>query len=532
MIVMFDIRVFGNTYHEIKQNFRWPTEFDLVKQVDSNEGVALIDGGKPISYQEVRERSNGIEKFLREINVGKGDVVAGMLPQSPELIYALLGTYKVNAIFLSMSTLFGIDAIAYRLRHSGAKVIFTDNARKVRESGAKVIVVSYEGGDYDLSSIGKSGRSEYVGSQLDEPAHLFYTSGTTGEPKGVLLPRSWVLGHLPAWQIAYDLAPRDGDVFITPSEWAWIGGLGDLLLPALYYGTTVIVYRRSGRLDVADLLSVMEEYKVTGAFLVPTVIRMMRQLESEVRKRNLRIRAIMSGGEKVDPELIPWVKDTMGADLNQIYGQTEVNLVICNSPLIMRVKPDFTGPECPGHRVAIIDENGNELPPNQVGEIAVKLPDPSALIEYYKNERATKEKILNGWILTGDMGFMDEEGYIKFVGRKDDIIKSSAYRLSPIEIEEVIKRHPAVDQVAVVGVEDPIRGTVIAAFIVLKKDYEPSEQLEIDIKNFVKDRLAAYAYPRIIRFVKELPTTITGKIRRTELREQLKKELESGVGKG
>lgn len=524
--MLFDIRFFGTNYSEIKKNFKWPNDFDLIFQIDRNEGIALIEENNLITYQELRERSNGVEKFLSEIGVKKGDVVAGMLPQSAELVYSLLGTYKANAIFLSMSTLFGIDAISYRLTHSNAKVIFTDNPRKVRDSKVRVTIVSYEGGDYDFKSILRTNKSEYKGSSLSEPAHLFYTSGTTGLPKGVLLPRSWVLGHLPAWQIAFDLAPRRDDTFITPSEWAWIGGLGDLLLPSLYYGTKVVVYRRTGRLDVSDLLSVMEKNKVTGAFLVPTVIRMMKQMENEVEKRNLNLRAIMSGGEKVDPELIEWTKKTMSADLNQIYGQTEVNLVICNSPLIMKVKPDFTGPECPGHKVAVVDEKGNPLPPHTVGEIAVKLPDPSALIEYYKNENATKEKIVNGWIMTGDMGVMDEEGYIRFVGRKDDIIKSSAYRLSPLEIEEIIAKHPAVAQVAVVGVEDPIRGTIIAAFIVPKEGYEPNEMLERDIKNFVKERLAAYAYPRIIRFVKELPTTITGKIRRTELRELLKKELE------
>ncbi|NON63293.1 AMP-binding protein [Acidianus sp. RZ1] len=526
---MFDIRVLGNTYEEIKKNFIWPNDFDFVKQVNQNEGVALIFEGKQFTYQELRERSNAIEKFLKEIGVKGGDVVAGMLPQSPELVYSLLGTYKASAIFLSMSTLFGIDSIAYRVTHSNAKIIFADedSLKEIKETGLKVITVSNgEGADYDFTSIGRETKSEYHGSKLDQPTHLFYTSGTTGQPKGVLLPRSWILGHLPAWQIAFDLAPRKGDVFITPSEWAWIGGLGDLLLPSLYYGTIVVVYSRKGRLNVNDLIDTMEENRVSGAFLVPTAIRIMKQLESEVRKRNLKIRAIMSGGEKVDPELISWVKNIMNADLNHIYGQTEVNLVICNSPVIMKVKPDFTGPECPGHRVSIVDGKGNELPPNQVGEIAVKTPDPSALLEYYRNEKATKEKIVNGWILTGDMGFMDEEGYIKFVGRKDDIIKSSAYRLSPLEIEEVIAKHPAVNQVAVVGIEDPLRGTIIAAFIVLKEGYEPNQRLEDDIKNFVKQRLAVYAYPRIIKFVKELPTTITGKIRRTDLREQLKKEIQ------
>lgn len=526
---MFDIRLFGNTYEEIKKNFKWPNEFDFVKQVDKNEGVALVYERKQITYQEIKEKSNAIEKFLKEIGVKSGDVVAGMLPQSPELVYSLIGTYKVNAIFLSMSTLFGIDAIVYRLKHSNAKVIFADedSLKKIKETGIEVITVSNgEGANYNFMSIERETKSEYQGSQLNQPAHLFYTSGTTGQPKGVLLPRSWILGHLPAWQIAFNLAPRKGDVFITPSEWAWIGGLGDLLLPSLYYGTTVVVYSRKGRLNVNDLLATMEENKVTGAFLVPTVIRMIKQHENEVRKRDLKTRAIMSGGEKVDAELISWVKNVINADLNQIYGQTEVNLVICNSPLIMKIKPDFTGPECPGHRVSVVDEKGNELPPNQVGEIAVKIPDPSALIEYYKNEKSTREKIVNGWILTGDMGIMDEEGYIKFVGRKDDIIKSSAYRLSPLEIEDIIAKHPAVNQVAVVGIDDPLRGTIIAAFIVLKEGYEPNQRLEEDIKNFVKQKLAAYAYPRIIRFVKELPTTITGKIRRTELREELKKELQ------
>jgi len=235
----------------------------------------------------------------------------------------------------------------------------------------------------------------------------------------------------------------------------------------------------------------------------------------------------MSGGEHVPEDLIPWVKENIGADLNEIIGQTEANLLVCTSPLIMQVKPGFIGKPCPGHDVKVFnsDSDGTPVNPGEIGEIVLKLPDPVAMLEYYRNSEATAKKIRNGYLWTGDMAALDDDGYLKFAGRNDDIIKVSAYRLNPIEIEDIINKHPAVDSAVVVGVEDPIRGTIIAAYVKLKAGYEPSKKTEEELRNFVKTRLAAYAYPRLIVFTDNIPATITGKVRRVELREELKKQF-------
>ncbi|ARM75440.1 AMP-binding protein [Acidianus manzaensis] len=521
----FDIRVFGSTYEEIRKNFVWPQKFNFIESVDENSGIALIEDSKEIKYQEIKERSNGVSKFLKELGVKKGDIVAGMLPQGFNLLSALLGSYKNGSIYLSMSILFGTDAIKFRLNHSKASVVFTTSeyVKKIKEV-YNTIIVSDDGGDYNYDDIEKVSIIEYNEVKENEPIHLFYTSGTTGEPKGVLLPKSWILGHLPAWQISLDF-PKEKEIFITPAEWAWIGGLGDLVLPALYYGNTVITYKRQGKFDPIDFLDVLENYKVNGTFMVPTAIRMLKNHENEVKKYNLELKAIISGGEVVNPDLITWTKNNMNTDLNQIYGQTEANLVICNSPLIMKVKPEYTGPECPGHKVLILDEEGKEVT-NTIGEIAIKLPDPSAMIEYYKNPDATKLKIKNNILFTGDMGYIDNEGYIKFVGRKDDIVKVSGYRLSALEIENEISKHPSVASCAVVDIQDKIRGSIIVAFIVPKEGYKPDINLENEIKTFVKNKLATYAYPRFIFFVDDLPKTVTGKLRRVELRKLAEKMIE------
>ncbi|BCU67653.1 AMP-dependent synthetase [Sulfolobales archaeon HS-7] len=504
-----DLRKFGNSFDEISSNFRWSFH-DPVKVIDNNEGVALIDDDKEVQYSELRVKSNGVAKILQDLGVKKGDVVGVLLPQSPMLPIGILGVYKLGGVALSLSTLFGTDALTYRLKHSEAKVVITDDdgKRKLKDANVNIPVIT------EVNE--STANFETFSPEPTTPTQLFYTSGTTGEPKGVLLPRSWILGHLPAWQIAYEF---DGRKFITPSEWAWIGGLGDLLLSTLYYGRTVVVYSRKGRLDVMDLIHVIQKHKVDRAFLVPTVVRMLRG-EEELSKAELPLRAVMSGGEPVTPDLVEWSMKR-GFHLNQIYGQTEVNLVICSSISLGVYKPGYLGRPCPGHFVSIM-ENGN---PSRSGEIVVKLPDPSAMIGYFKKPEETSSKMRNGWVFTGDIGELSNDGYISFLGRNDDIIKSSGYRISPIEVESVISSHPAVKTCSVVGVEDPLRGVIIAAFVVLKEGYDPSLELENSIKNHVKGKLAYYAYPRIVKFVDTLPTTVTGKIRRKELRELIRREL-------
>ena len=232
----------------------------------------------------------------------------------------------------------------------------------------------------------------------------------------------------------------------------------------------------------------------------------------------MNLRTIASGGESLGEEILNWGKEEFGIIINEFYGQTEANMVVSNCSEIMPVKPNSMGRAVPGHVVKIIDENGNELAPGEIGEIAVKSPDPVMFLEYWKNKKATEEKFINNWLLTGDMGKVDEDGYFYFLGRKDDVISSAGYRIGPSEIEDCLLKHPAVKLSAVIGKPDKIRGEIVKAFIVLKDGFSPSEKLIKEIKDFVKDKLSAHEYPREIEFVNSLPMTVTGKIKRKELK--------------
>lgn len=519
---IFDIRKFGNKLSDIRQNFHWPNDFNLPKTIDSRDGIAVIEDDKVFSYQYLKEKSNGIAKFLNDLNIRKGEIVGGIMQQSFNLLSSIIGTYKNGSIFMSMSTLLGSESIKLRLEKTNAKVIFSDSnqIKKLRESKSDLIIVSDEGGDYDINEIEKISNYEYH-IEKSQPSHLLFTSGSTGEPKGALLPHSWILGILPSFQISLDFAPREDDIFMSPIEWAWIGGLGNMALPSLYFGIPLVVYKREKKLDVYDLLSKYEKYKITGTVLVPTALRMIMKIGSELNKYNLHIRSILTGSELVTRDIYEW-GEKIGININNTYGQTETGLVTCESILVMNKKINTVGVPCPGHEIVIVDDKYNILGNNEVGEIALKLPDPGVMIEYYKSPDATMKKIINNEIiLTGDLGYIDSDGYLVFVGRKDEIIKISGYRINPVEIENIINTIPYVKESAVIGIEDKEKGMKMIAFVVLKEGIEKSDKLKDEIKNYVKSKFALYAYPSIIEFVDSLPTTTTGKIRRNELKSWL-----------
>ncbi|AFZ71240.1 acyl-CoA synthetase/AMP-acid ligase [Caldisphaera lagunensis DSM 15908] len=519
---IFDIRKFGNKLSDIKQNFQWPDDFNLPKTIDSNEGVAIIEGDKVFSYQYLKEKSNGIAKFLDDLNIKKEEVVGGIMQQSFNLISSILGTYKKGAIFMSISTLLGIDSIKLRLEKTNTKVIFSDSnqIKKLREAKNDLIIVSDDGGDYDINEIKRVSNYDFK-IEKSKPSHLLFTSGSTGEPKGALLPHSWILGILPSFQISLEFPSKENDVFMTPIEWAWIGGLGNMALPSLYLGIPLVVYKREKKLDVYDLLSKYEKYRITGTVLVPSALRMIMKIGNEINKYDLKIRSILTGSELVTKDIYDW-GEKLGISINNTYGQTETGLITCESSLIMNKKINTVGVPCPGHDIIIVDDNYNVLSNNEVGEIALRLPDPGVMIGYYKSIEATQKKIIdNKIILTGDLGYIDSDGYLIFIGRKDEIIKVSGYRINPIEIENVINSIPYVKESAVIGIEDKEKGMKIVAFVVLKEGVEKSDNIKDEIKSYVKSRFALYAYPSIIEFVDSLPTTTTGKIRRNELKQWL-----------
>jgi acetyl-CoA synthetase len=480
------------------------------------------------TFWELKRASDRFANALRTLGVERGDRVAVLLSQSPQLPIAHIATYKLGAVVVPLFTLFGEEALRFRLGDSGAEVIVTDlkhfevvsTLREELDGLQHVILVdgessgalTFDGLVQDASSV-----FEPVATRPEDPAIIIYTSGTTGAPKGALHGHGILLGHLPGVSLPHDLAPREGDLFWTPADWAWIGGLFDVLFPALHWGLPVVSHRML-RFDPERSLALMERWGVRNAFFPPTALKMMRAVPDPVRWE-LDLRTIGCGGEPLGVETFDWAKEELGIVINEFYGQTECNLVLANCNAIMPAKPGAMGRPVPGHRVAVIDEEGNELGLGEQGEVAVQRPDPAMMLGYWNNEAATKDKFVGDWLKTGDLASIDDQGYFRFVGRDDDVIVSAGYRIGPVEIEETLVKHRDVLMAAAVGKADPVRGQVVKAFVVLREGSEGGEDLAADLKGLVKSRLGAHEYPREIEFVDELPMTPTGKIRRNVLRQ-------------
>ena len=324
-------------------------------------------------------------------------------------------------------------------------------------------------------------------------------------------------------------------MFWTPADWAWAGGLLDGLLPAWHFGTPILGYR--GRFDAEKAYYLLEKYGVRNTFLFPTALKLMMKAVPEPKKRyDLNLRSVMSAGESVGVTVIEWAREHLGITINEMFGQTEINYVVGNCQAAWPVKPGSIGRPYPGHRVAIIDEQGNERPRGELGEIAVHrtcngMPDAVFFLEYWKNPQATEDKFIGDWGCTGDQGRMDEDGYIWYQGRSDDVIKSSGYRIGPAEIENCLVKHPAVMNAAVIGKPDAAKGAIVKAFIVLQPGQHPSSALEDEIRQHVRGRLAPYEYPREIEFIAELPMTTTGKVQRKVLRQREEQRMLQDAGR-
>jgi len=358
---------------------------------------------------------------------------------------------------------------------------------------------------------------------------IVYTSGTTGPPKGALKAHRVMLGNVPGFVHSHDFFPQKGDMFWSPADWAWTGGLMDALLPAWLFGVPILGYR--GRFDAEKAYYLLEKYGIRNSFLFPTALKLMMKAVPNPKGRfNLNLRSIMSAGESVGVTVIEWAREQLGVTINEMFGQTEINYVVGNCQAAWPVKPGSIGRPYPGHKVAIIDDQGREVPRGELGEIAVNsschgMRDPVFFLEYWKNEKATKEKFIGDWGCTGDQGRMDEDGYLWYQGRSDDVIKSSGYRIGPAEIESCLVKHPAVANAAVIGKPDATRGSIVKAFIVLQPGTAPSDGLTEEIQNHVRGRLAPYEYPREIEFIDALPMTTTGKVQRKELRKREEAKL-------
>jgi acetyl-CoA synthetase len=481
-----------------------------------------------ISYGALRESSNRLANALRARAIGRGDRVAILLPQTPAVAACHIAIYKLGAIALPLAMLFGVEAISYRLKDSRARVLITNAQGLAKLSNledlapAVELVLSIDGaadGSEDFHAVLARAAADLapVATSAEEPALMVYTSGTTGPPKGAVHAHRVLLGHLPGIEMPHEFLPQPGDRLWTPADWAWAGGLLNVLLPGLHYGVPVVAARFE-RFDPEAAFALMARLEVRNAFIPPTALRMLRSAPSP--KHRLRLRSVGSGGEALGVETYEWGRTALGLTINEFYGQTECNLVISSCAAIGVSRPNAIGKPVPGHNVAVIRPDGSRCGPGELGQIAIRRPDPVMFLQYWGNPDATREKFIGDWMTTGDQGLADEEGYVQFIGRDDDVITSAGYRIGPTEIEDCLIAHPAVALAAAVGKPDALRTEIVKAFVVLKSGYAPSAALAAEIQGFVKTRLSAHEYPREVAFIEQMPMTTTGKVIRRLLRQQ------------
>ncbi|RJG03982.1 acyl-CoA synthetase [Noviherbaspirillum sedimenti] len=534
-----------NTFAELAENFNWdiPERFNI--------GVAACDrwadgfGRRAIifedrhgqvttySFDQLKALSNQLANHWTRSGIKCGDRIAIFLPQCVETVIAHLAAYKIGAIALPLFYLFGPDALQYRLGDSGAAALVTDieGARKIDGIRAglpalrAVYCIETNAEDYPpdcrafhASIAAQSPAFAPMDTLAEDPALIIYTSGTTGKPKGALHAHRVLLGHLPGVELSHDFFPQEDDLMWTPADWAWIGGLLDVLLPSLYHGVPVLA-RRFEKFEPAAVFELLARHKVRNIFFPPTALKMLRAIAEPKQQWDFTLRSVASGGEALGDELIAWGQQALGVTINEFYGQTECNIVISGCAVLFPRKSGTIGRAVPGHTVAIVDERGVPVAPGVSGNIAIKSPDPVMFLGYWNNPVATAEKFAGDYLLTGDLGELDGDGYIRYVGRDDDVITSAGYRIGPGPIEECLLKHPAVRMAAVIGKKDAQRTEIVKAFIVLAEGCHPSDALVAEIQDHVRQRLAAHEYPREISFMDALPATVTGKIMRRSLRD-------------
>jgi acetyl-CoA synthetase len=490
------------------------------------------------TYWDLQQQANRLSNALAALGVTRGDRVAIVLPQRPETAIAHIACYQMGAVAMPLSILFGPEALQYRIDNSESTVAIVDPAglanlwpiRKELATLKHVIGVdgAMETGVHDWARLLDAASSQYacVATGAGDPALLIYTSGTTGPPKGALKPHRVILGNVPGFEYSHDLFPQAGDMFWSPADWAWTGGLMDALLPTLHFGYPILGYR--GRFDPEKAFYLMQKYGVRNSFLFPTALKMMMKALPRPRETfDLQLRSIMSAGEAVGETVFAWSRDALGVTINEMFGQTEANHLVGNSHTLWLAKPGSMGRPYPGHRIAVIDDEGQPLPPGEIGDVAVNRywiegeesqRDPAFFLGYWKNPDATQGKFTGDWCRTGDLASTDDEGYLWYQGRADDVFKSAGYRIGPSEIENCLVKHPAVANAAVVGSPDATRGTVVKAFVVLTPGHTASDQLTNALQEHVRGKLAPYEYPKEIEYLDALPMTTTGKVQRRVLR--------------
>jgi acetyl-CoA synthetase len=548
--------------------FRWkvPADFNIARAcsrrwADTRPRAVAIrwqhESGEAASftYGELQRAADRLSNALRSRGVARGDRVAIVLPQRFETAVAYMAVLQLGAVAMPLSMLFGPDALAYRLTHSGARVAIADegtidNLLRARPDCPELACVIAVGGasgrgdaDWSAALVATGSNDGDDCASADDPSVLIYTSGTTGPPKGALIPHRALIGNLTGFVCSQNWFPGTlggaAPVFWSPADWAWTGGLMDALLPTLYFGREIVAYQ--GRFHPEAAFELMERHGVTHSFLFPTALKAMMKAVPHPRQRYvLKLEALMSAGEAVGDAVFGWCRDELGVTVNEMFGQTEINYVVGNCQRAFDAegralpgwpaRPGSMGRAYPGHRVAVIDDEGRECPRGTPGDVAVHRrdvhghPDPVFFLGYWLNDAATAAKFTgdpaDSWCRTGDTAVMDDDGYLWYQGRSDDVFKAAGYRIGPSEVENCLVKHAAVANAAVVPKPDEARGAVVKAYVVLAPGAVGDAALVEDLQRHVRGRLAPYEYPKEIEFIDALPMTTTGKVQRRVLRLQ------------
>lgn len=530
-----------DSYEEAVREFTWdvPRTFNVAEAVcgqwaratDGKRRVALFyeaeDGTRSTyTFWQLQRVANRVSNALESLGVGRGTRIGVVLPQQPETLIANVAVLQCGGVVVPLSPMYGEDGLRYRLAHSGTEVAIVGEQRAETvgdlrtELDALETVVTLDaptvaGEPWSELVADAEPRYETVATAADDSAYIIYTSGTTGTPKGAHHAHRKLLGYVPGWQMINHL-PDASAVHYTPAGWSWVGGLFAVVWGAWYHGQPVVGTPR--QFDPEQTYELFERYGITNPLLTATMIRMLGEVDHEAYDLDLEV--VPSGGEKVSPELHEFVDREWGATLEEIYGMTECNFVVATNSRLIERNIEASGKPCPGHDVEIIDEEtGEPMNDGEIGHIAVRRPDPSMLLEYWDAPERTAELFVDDWMKTGDAGSRDADGYIYYEGRADDVIITSGYRVSPLEVEEYVREVAGVSDAVVVGIDDETRGTVVKAFVKPDPGVEESQDLADAVKEHVREQAAAYKYPRQVEFVAEFPTTVSGKIKRHELAE-------------
>jgi len=513
------------SYQALCAGFEWdlPDRLNMAAQVCDGwaerapERLAILDlsdGRDEITYARLKGMADALAQELVARGVVRGDRVGVLRAQGAWCAAAHIAIWKIGAISIPLFKLFKQDALAGRVTDAGARIVVTDAEGTGLLAGLESVAPLVP----EETALPED-TFETAETDPEDPAVLIYTSGTTGPPKGALHAHRVLTGHLPGVEISHDFLGQEGDCLWTPADWAWIGGLFDVLMPGLALGVPVVAARLP-KFTAEHSARIVREGAVRNIFFPPTALRMLKAADMRIEG----LRSVASGGEPLGAEMLDWGRRAFGLMINEFYGQTECNMVASSCATLFEPRPGCIGRPVPGHEIAVLDAGGQAT--DEEGDVAIRRGSASMMLGYWNRPEATAEKFRGDWMLTGDRGLWDGD-YLRFIGREDDVITSSGYRIGPAEIEDCLLRHPAVATVGVVGKPDPLRTEIVKAYVVLKPEFEPAPRLTEALQAFVKDRLAGYSYPREITFCDDLPMTVTGKVIRKELKARAAREAAS-----